>query len=134
MSKKGDYGQKVQRNMSADGDMVLPGSPDARDHPRYTYGETSASYGKKVSTTKNKTGTGAPNTGIQGGQERGNSMQTQDKSKSASYGKKASYKKHYGGAAGKTSKGKGMGHDEYDYGKGRMKKGDQRRHVKAQGK
>lgn len=135
--KSGDYGQKAKANMNSEKDMYIPGSPDARammyrNGDMYDRMEKTSGYGKKVSTKKNTTGTGAPNTGIQGSQERGNKMQTQDKSQKAMLGSK-SYQKHYGGAAGKSSGGM-MKNDEYDYGKGRMKKGDTRKHTKAQGK
>jgi hypothetical protein len=134
--KKGDYGQKAKSNMNSETDMYLPGSPDARSM-MYRGGDMydnmeMTGYGKKVSTKKNTTGTGEPNTGIQGSQDRGNKAQTQDKSQKAMMGSK-SYQKHYGGAAGKCSSGMMKG-DEYDYGKGRMKKGDTRKHTKAQGK
>lgn len=94
--RTGDYGKKVTKNMGSEGDMVLPGSPDARG----------SSYGTKVGPPKNKTATGEPNTGIQGAA----TTKTGDKSRESKYGKKKSYKAHYGGAAGKTSKGKDLDH------------------------
>ncbi len=111
--KNEDYGQKAKSNMSSEKDMYLPGSPDARAM-MYRGGDMydnmeMTGYGKKISTKKNTTGTGEPNMGIQGGQERGKKMQTQDKSERVKLGSK-SYQKHYGGMAGKTSQGSEVKH------------------------
>lgn len=110
--KHGDYGRKVKSNMGSEAEMFIPGSPDARASrggDMYDRMGTSAGYGKKVDTKKNKTGTGTPNTGIQGSQDKGKKDQTQDKSERISIGSK-SYQKHYGGAAGKTSQGSDLKH------------------------
>lgn len=116
-----DYGQKVKSNQGFDADMYLPGSPDARMSSRgdmYDQMGPTSGYGKKVDTKKNKTGTGAPNTGIQGSQEKGNKNQTQDKSERVRMGSK-SYQKHYANQAASTSKGNPGSGDGKDYGKGR---------------
>jgi len=97
------YGKGMKQG---DTDYVVPGSPDARRSKAYSkdmYDKSYTVYGKKVSTKKNTTGTGAPTSGIQG--DGGGNV-----AKSATYGKKKSYKSSYSGAAGKTSKGKPIEH------------------------
>lgn len=128
MSYKSHYGKGMDQ---ADSDMVLPGSPDARRsaYSRDQFDSMSTRYGKKVSTKKNKTGTAAPNTGIQGSAD----SQTQDKSTSVS-GTGKTHKKHYGTKMGSQLDNSVGAYDEYDYGKGRNKKGDQRKRVKSQGR
>jgi len=95
------YGKGMSKG--SDDGYVVPGSPDSRRKRAYSgdmYDEMSYGYGKKVSTKKNKTGTAGLNSGIQGD---GGGNVTKDAS---TYGQRKSYRSDYGGAAGKTSKGK----------------------------
>ena len=84
-----DYGHNQNSNQ---GMMYLPGSPDARAHGGDMYDQMKpiSGYGKKVTTQKNKSGMGAPNSGIQGDAK----SQTGDKSAAVS-GSGKSYKSDY---------------------------------------
>ena len=134
MAKYSDYG-KGSGSSKGDSEMYLPGSPDARmygEGDMYDRMAPISGYGKKVSTRKNRTGTGSPNTGIQGDATRSRSGNTQDKSEGIrSKGK--SYQSDYGGPAGNPTENSVGKYDEYDYGKGKRKKGSKRKHIKAQG-
>lgn len=107
---------------------VFPGSSDDRQRNRYA----KDMYDTMKPMPKNKTASGPMNTGIQGNQERGNKQQTQNRSESVRP-KGGNYKSHYGSKAGSQVDNSVGAYDEYDYGKGRNKKGDQRKHVKASG-
>lgn len=113
-----DYGSGAGKSSRDDKEMVLPGSPDSRQSSK-------SSYGRKVKVTT------APNTGIQGSKERGNKKQTTDVTGSMpSRGR--SYKSSYGSLMGSQVDNSVGAGDEYDYAKGRRKKGSKRKHVKAQ--
>jgi len=96
-------------------EYVVPGSPDARNPYKidmYDSMSSMSGYGKKVSTTKNTTGTGAPNNGIQG--DGGGKV-----SETASKGTGRTGNSSYARQDRSPSVGKG---DDMDYGKGRNKK------------
>ena len=59
-----DYGQGHYKSAPQ---YVIPGSPDSRMYSKDMYDlKPTSSYGRKVNTKKNTTGTAEPNTGIQG--------------------------------------------------------------------
>lgn len=107
------YG-KGHKKGSEDG-HVVPGSPDARNPYKmdmYDDMSSMSGYGKKVSTKKNTSGTGAPNTGIQG--EGGGTVTAADNKGTGRTGGSS-----YDRQDRKPSVGQG---DDMDYGKGRNKK------------
>lgn len=113
-------------NMGKDGEgYTYPGTVDARQagykKDMYDYMKPTSRYGKKVETKKNKTGTGAPNTGIQGSATAGKRANTQNKSERVS-GSDKHYTASYGGPAGNPTNNSVGAYDGTDYGKGRNKK------------
>jgi len=125
------YGKGMKKS---DEEYIIPGSPDARKkaYTKDMYDDMQglSGYGKKVSTKKNRTGTGEPNTGIQGSATRSKSGNTQDRSEKA----KGTGRTHRSSYSSANLDNSPTPSDEYDYGKGRMKKGDQRKRIKEQGK
>ena len=103
------YGKGHDKNTE---EHIVPGSPDARSpYNLDMYDSMTMTYGKK-STTKNTTGTGATNNGIQG--DGGGEVATE-----ANKGTGRTGNSSYARQDRKPSVGKG---DDMDYGKGRNKK------------
>lgn len=126
------YGKGMNQG---DEEYIVPGSSDARSKNGMRMKPESgmSKYGKKVSTKKNTTGSAAPNTGIQGSATRSKSDNTQNRSESVR-GTSRTHRSSYGTTMGSQLDNSPTATDAYDYGKGRMKKGDQRRRVKEQGR
>ena len=116
MSYSSHYGKGINQDVA---EQYLPGSPDARRRQAYmrdAYDDTSTSYGKKISTKKNKVGFSAPNNGIQGSQESGKKAQTQEKSVAVK-GTGRTHKSSYGTKIGNQLDNTPGANFDSDYGK-----------------